>query len=449
MSSVVILGAGKGGTALLDLLHRDPAVTVVAVCDVNPQAPGMKLARSLGIPVAPDYRRLLRKCQADLIINVTGNPQIGEELQGLKPPGSEILGGAGARFLWDLIEEKKKKEDLEDRYRQIQREIEARSDSEFIVGKNPKMKEIARLLLKVAPTPTTVLIRGESGTGKEVVARAIHRYSRLKDKPLITVNCTALTPTLMESELFGHKKGSFTGAIQDKMGLFEKANGGTIFLDEIGDISLEMQSKLLRVLQTGEIRAVGDVTTKKVGIRVVAATNRDLDRAIAEGEFREDFFYRFNTFTITLPPLRERVEDIPILAYHFLRKAEAKVNKKVETISDHAMEFMQQYHWPGNLRELENIIERAVVLTPSRQIEVEHLPHHLQQSTADSAAAESFMDAREKSLARFEREALIRYLMDTKGNVSRAAEKARIPRRTFHRLLVKHAISPQHFRLPS
>src|SRR3990172_712041 len=447
MSSVIILGAGRGGTALLDLLHRDPAVTVVAVCDVNPQAPGVELARRLGIPVASDYRRLLRKSHADLIINVTGDLQIGEELQNLKPQDSEILGGAGARFLWDLIEEKKKKEDMEDRYRQIRQEIESRSDSEFIVGKNAKMKEIARLLLKVAPTPTTVLIRGESGTGKEVIARAIHRYSRLKDRPLVTVNCTALTATLMESELFGHKRGSFTGAIQDKMGLFEKASGGTIFLDEIGDISPEMQSKLLRVLQTGEIRSVGDVTTKKVGIRVVAATNRDLDRAIAGGEFREDLFYRFNTFTITLPPLRERVEDIPILAYHFLRKAEAKVNKKVETISERAMELMQEYHWQGNLRELENIIERAVVLTPSRQIEVEHLPHHLQQSMVDTGEVEGFKDARDKNLARFEREKLIRYLMEAKGNVSRAAQKAVIPRRTFHRLLSKHAISSQHFRL--
>lgn len=443
----MIVGAGKGGVALLDLFHGDPGVTVVAVCDVNPRAPGMLLARRLGIAAALDYRRLLEKQKPDLVIDVTGDPAVEADLHRLKPPGTEVIGGTAALFLWELIEEKRKKEDIEGRYHAVQKELQDRRDSEFIVGKSLKMKEISRLILKVAPTPTTVLIRGESGTGKEVIAQAIHRYSRLRERMLVTVNCTALTSTLMESELFGHKKGAFTGAIRDKIGLFEKADGGTIFLDEIGDISPETQSKLLRVLQTGEIRPVGDVTTRKVEVRVVAATNRDLERAIARGEFREDLFYRFNTFTITLPPLRERVEDIPLLAYHFLRKAEAKVNKKVEEISERAMDLMQLYHWPGNLRELENIIERAVVLTPSRRVEVEHLPHHIQQSPEGRGGAEGFMEARERALSRFEREALTNYLLESRGNVSKAALKARIPRRTFHRLLAKHAIHPQSFRL--
>jgi transcriptional regulator with PAS, ATPase and Fis domain len=458
MSRVIIIGAGKGGKALLEMFHGDSGVTIVGVADINPHAPGIELARKLGIPVTTDYRKFLKSEEIDLIINVTGNPQLDKEIYVHKPEGAEIMGGVSAKFMWDLIEvqkrkdellleERKKKEELEYKYKLMLRELASKSESEFIIGNNPKMKEIGELILKVAPTPTTVLIRGESGTGKELIARAIHKYSQLKDKPLVTVNCTALTPTLMESELFGHKKGSFTGAIKDKIGLFEKADGGTIFLDEIGDMNMAMQSKLLRVLQTGEIKAVGDVTTKKVKVRIIAATNRNLEEAIEKGEFREDLFYRFNTFTIFVPPLRERVEDIPTLAYHFLRKAEAKVNKKVEKISPEAMEYLKSYHWPGNLRELENIIERAVVLTLSTQIEVSHLPLHIQEKRARLNIQEGFMKAKERAIAEFERESLIRYLSETNGNISRAAQKAQIPRRTFHRLLAKHGISAVEFKL--
>jgi len=457
MTRVIIIGAGKGGRALLEIFYGDPGVTIVGVADMNPSAPGMELARKFGIPVTTDYRKLLKSQEVDLIINVTGRSELDKEIYAQKPDGTELMGGASAKFMWDLIEEqkrkdellleeRKKKEELEYKYKLMLRELASKSESEFIIGNNAKMKEIGELILKVAPAPTTVLIRGESGTGKELIARAIHKYSHLKDKPLVTVNCTALTPTLMESELFGHKKGSFTGAIKDKIGLFEKADGGTIFLDEIGDMNIEMQSKLLRVLEAGEIKAVGDVTTKKVKVRIIAATNRNLEEAIQKGEFREDLFYRFNTFTITLPPLRERVEDIPTLAYHFLRKAEAKVNKKVEKISPEALEYLKNYPWPGNLRELENIIERAVVLTLSSQIEASHLPLHIQERRTKLSAQEGFMEAKERAIAEFEKEALSRYLSETRGNVSRAAEKAKIPRRTLHRLLAKHGISPADFK---
>jgi DNA-binding NtrC family response regulator len=298
----------------------------------------------------------------------------------------------------------------------------------------------------VAPTPTTVLIRGESGTGKELVARAIHRHSQLRDKPLITVNCTALTPSLMESELFGHKRGSFTGAVADKAGLFEKADGGTIFLDEVGDMPPEMQGKLLRVLQAGESKPVGDVVTRKVRVRVIAATNRDLEKALVAGEFRQDLFYRFNTFTVTLPPLRERTEDIPVLAYHFLRKAEAKVNKKVDRVSPEALDFMKRYPWPGNLRELENSIERAVVLASGRQIEVAHLPFHQRElGPIEVATEEGFVSAKDRVVALFEREAVVRFLTEARGNISAAAKRAGITRRNFHRLMAKHSIDRRQF----
>ena len=441
MTSIVIVGGGKGGRALLEMFSGDPTVAILGVADVNPWAPGLELARRLNIPVTTDVGTLIANPRLDLIIDVTGSADVAREIQRLKPPSAEVMGGAGAKFMWDLLAERQRSEELEDRYSLMLRELRAQAEGDFILGQNAKMREIAEQIARVAPTPTTVLIRGESGTGKELVARAIHRSSNLRDKPLITVNCTALTPTLMESELFGHKRGAFTGAVTDKAGLFEKADGGTIFLDEVGDMPLEMQGKLLRVLQAGETKPVGDVVTRKVRVRVIAATNRDLEKALGTGEFRPDLFYRFNTFTITLPPLRERIEDIPILAYHFLRKAEAKVNKKVDRVAPEALDMMKRYAWPGNLRELENSIERAVVLASDRKIEVSHLPFHLEDGgSIRIATEEGFLRAKERVVSLFEREAVIRFLTQARGNVSSAAKLAGITRRNLHRLLLKHAI---------
>jgi len=442
MTRVILIGAGIGGRALVELFRKDPTVEIVGVVDKNKEAPGLVLARELGLPVATNYRELLASEAADLIIDVTGDPDIGREIYELKPEGMEVVGGNAARFIWEFIEARSKTEALEDKYQLAIRELEARGESEFIIGNNPKMKEISELIAKVAPTPTTVLIRGESGTGKELVARAIHRHSALSNQPLVTLNCTALSPTLLESELFGYKRGAFTGAYTDRKGLFEKADGGTMFLDEIGDMSLEIQAKLLRTLQTGEIRAVGDMRTKKVAVRIIGATNQDLERAIREGTFREDLFYRINTFTITLPPLRERIEDIPFLAEFFLQRARAKVNKKVEAVSPQALMLLRNYSWPGNLRELENIIERAVVLTSSSVIEAEHLPLHVQDVIAFKPQL-GFKPSKSQAIERFERQALASYLLEAKGNISRAASLARIPRRTFHRLMAKYKLSAQ------
>jgi len=448
VTKVVIVGAGKGGRALLEMFVGDSTVSIVGVADVNPWSPGLELARRLNIPVATDFRELIADPRLDVIIDVTGNPEVHRTIHRLKAQATEVMGGASAKFMWDLLDERKRTEELEDRYSLMLRELQAQAEGDFIMGQNPKMKEVAELIARVAPAPTTVLIRGESGTGKELVARAIHRYSQLRDKPLVTVNCTALTPTLMESELFGHKRGAFTGAVTDKAGLFEKADGGTIFLDEVGDMPLEMQGKLLRVLQAGESKPVGDVITRKVRVRVIAATNRDLERAMEAGEFREDLFYRFNTFTITLPPLRERAEDIPVLAYHFLRKAEGKVNKKVDRFSPEALDLLKRYPWPGNLRELENVIERSVVLASTRQVEVAHLPLYMQQegSPIRITDAESFLQAKERAIASFERHAVARFLTEARGNISAAAKKAGITRRNFHRLLSKYSIDSKSYR---
>jgi len=343
VTKVVIVGAGKGGRALLEMFLGDSTVSILGVADLNPWAPGIELARRLNIPVSTDFRELVGDPRADLIIDVTGSPEVQQTILRLKSPSTEVIGGVGARFLWDLLAERKRSEELEDRYSLVVRELPAQAEGDFIIGQNPKMREVTELVARVARTPSAVLVRGESGTGKELVARAIHKYSPLRDTPLLTVNCTALAPALMESELFGHRRGAFTGAVGDKVGLFEKADGGTIFLDEIGDIPLDIQGKLLRVLQAGEVKPLGDVVTRRVRIRVIAATNRELEAAMQRGELRQDLFARLKARTITLPPLRERAEDIPVLAYHFLRKAEAKVNKKVKRLSAEALDLMKRY----------------------------------------------------------------------------------------------------------
>jgi transcriptional regulator with PAS, ATPase and Fis domain len=443
MTRIILIGAGRGGRALVELFHQDPGVEIVGVADKDEGAPGIVLARELGLPVASNYRKFLKTDAADLIIDVTGDPDVGREVYRLRPQGAEVVGGKTARLISEFAGNKP----LQDQYQLALRELESRAEGEFIIGNNLKMKEISGLISKVAPTPTTVLIRGESGTGKELVARAIHRNSTRSNHPLVTLNCTALSPALLESELFGYRRGAFTGAYSDSKGLFEKADGGTMFLDEIGDMSLEIQAKFLRTLQTGEIRAVGDVRTRKVSVRIVAATNRNLETAIREGTFREDLFYRINTFSITLPPLRERIEDIPFLAEFFLLRARAKVNKKVESITPQALALLKNYSWPGNLRELENIIERAVVLTSSSAVDAEHLPLHVQDVVSFKPQM-GFMVSKARAIDQFEREALSSYLLKAEGNISEAAKLAKIPRRTFHRLLAKHHLSPRTSRAP-
>jgi len=440
MTRIFLIGAGRGGRALLELFHKDSSVEIAGVADKDPRAPGLVFAQEFGIPVSTDFRELLKGEEDGLIVDVTGNPDVRRRLHERKPRGMEIVGGHAARFIWEFIDARRKAEALEDKYREALQELEARTEGEFIVGNNPKMREVSELIARVAPTPTTVLIRGESGTGKELVARAIHRHSGLSHQPLVTLNCTALSPALLESELFGYKRGAFTGAYTDRKGLFEKADGGTMFLDEIGDMSMDTQAKLLRTLQTGEIRAVGDMQTRKVSVRIIGATHQDLEKAIRAGTFREDLFYRINTFTITLPPLRDRIEDIPFLAEYFLQRAGAKVNKHVDSLSPRALTLLKNYSWPGNLRELENIIERAVVLTSSSVIEAVHLPLHMQDVVVFETKL-GFMAGKSQAIEQFEKQALASYLLEAKGNISQAAGLAKIPRRTFHRLMAKYRLS--------
>ncbi|MHB8709901.1 MAG: sigma-54 interaction domain-containing protein, partial [Desulfuromonadales bacterium] len=338
---------------------------------------------------------------------------------------------------------------LAQKYELAQRALAEQVGDTDIVGQDPRTLEVLRLIRQVGPTPTTVLIRGESGTGKELTAHAIHAHSQRVDKPLVTVNCTTLTDSLLESELFGHKKGAFTGAMADKRGLFEAANGGTIFLDEIGDITPKLQAELLRVLDSGEIRPVGGNSTIRVDVRLIAATNKNIELGIREGWFREDLFYRLNVFTITMPPLRNRLESLGDLLQVFLAKTSKRVNKNLVGIEERAIHAMRQYQWPGNIRELQNIIERAAVLTHNEVIHLENLPvifAELAMQVPDGTTPGGFRGQRQKHLNQVEKNLLARYLREAGGNVTAAARRAGIPRRTFYRLLERYHLQGADFK---
>jgi two-component system, NtrC family, response regulator HydG len=310
----------------------------------------------------------------------------------------------------------------------------ARPDS--MVGQSAAMRKVFEAIETVGPTDATVLITGESGTGKELVARAIHFASPRRYHPLVAIHCGALTETLLESELFGHEKGAFTGAQYRKKGKFEVAEGGTVFLDEIGDISLRTQTDMLRVLQEREIVRVGGNTPIKVDFRCVAATNKPLEQAIDEGRFRPDLYYRLNVFRIELPPLRERHDDIPMLVDHFVRKFSRDMNKKILRVNPRAMELLQQYHWPGNIRELENAVERAMVVC--QEPELRERDFAIQPHTAAPAP---LADAR--SLEDIEKTHILRVLDECGGNQTRAAEILDIDRVTLHHKLKKYGWNKQ------
>jgi DNA-binding NtrC family response regulator len=307
---------------------------------------------------------------------------------------------------------------------------------ESIVGKSPQMLDVYKMVARVAPTLSTVLVVGESGTGKELVARAIHTHSPRASGPFVAVNCTALTESLLESELFGHAKGAFTGAVAAKRGLFEEAQGGTLFLDEIGDVGAKMQAQLLRVLQEGEIRRVGGSEPVKVDVRVVAATNRDLDEEVKEGRFREDLYFRINVVTVRLPPLRDRPSDIELLVNHFLAKYAAREQRADANIAPEAKELLKRFAWPGNVRELENVIERALALAKDGVILPSDLPVEVTgvQEPAVSSATGGLADDR-PTLAELERRYIDLILKETGGNKKRAAEILGIDRRTLYRTL--------------
>ena len=333
----------------------------------------------------------------------------------------------------------------------LHKELEKRYTFQDMVSKNPQMHRVFDLIKKVSSTKSNVLIIGETGTGKELIARAIHNLSNRRDKPFIPVDCASLTESLLESELFGHIKGAFTGAISDKKGLLEAANGGTVFLDEIGHISLSIQTKLLRVLQDGVIKRVGDTTFKKVDVRIISATNEDLEGLVKEKKFREDLYYRLNVVPVVLPPLRERKEDIPLLVEYFINKYNSLEKKNLKGINSDALKLLMNYSWPGNIRELENIVHRAVVMEKSEYIRVEDLPSELREvKTAEERdlciRSSDFRKARRLAIEAFEKRFLIEALKRNKGNVSRTAKEINLDRRNLQRKLKFYKINPLNFR---
>ena len=302
-----------------------------------------------------------------------------------------------------------------------------------LIGESIQIKKIYELVHSVSRTDTTVMIRGESGTGKELVAKAIHINSSRKYSPIITVNCGALSESILESELFGHEKGAFTGAQFRRKGKFEMADGGTIFLDEIGSISVRMQIELLRVIETKQFNRVGGNELIKSDFRVITATNESLEELVKAGKFREDLFYRLNVFTIVIAPLRERRDDIPLLVNFFINKFSSAMNKKIKNISKEAMDFLMNYEWPGNVRELENAIERAMVVGKADAITVDDLPFHLSKNNFELAGEK-------KSLSSMEKKYISRILNDTGWNISKTAQILEIDRVTLYNKINKYEL---------
>jgi DNA-binding NtrC family response regulator len=312
-----------------------------------------------------------------------------------------------------------------------------------IIGRSPAMVEVFKMVARAAPTKSTVLILGESGTGKEMIARSVHQHSGRAQRPFVAVDCGALTETLLESELFGHVRGAFTGAVADKKGVFQSANNGTCFLDEIGDISLNMQSKLLRVLQEEEVRPVGGKEWVKVDVRVLAATNRDLDKMVKTGAFREDLYYRLKVITIRLPSLRERPEDIDALAQIFIRRYSLAAGKDITAISEDAAERLRSYSWPGNIRQLENAIEQAVVLSKNPVLTLEDLPQEVREDLPppyDNVGNGQLLCSDMPSLEEIKKRYALYVMNRTRGNISRAAKILDIDRRSLYRMLARWKI---------
>ncbi len=328
--------------------------------------------------------------------------------------------------------------------RSLREQLRERYSFGNIVGKSKPMKEVFDLVKLAAPSKSNILVLGESGTGKELVAKAIHHHSRRASGPFVTVNSGSMPPDLLESNLFGHVKGAFTGAVSSKKGLFEVANGGSIFFDEIGNIPIDTQAKLLRVIQEKEFMRLGAVETMKSDVRLIAATNADLEAEVARHNFREDLYYRLNVITVSLPPLRARSEDIPLLANHFLVRYSRENEKRIERISPEAMSLLMDYNWPGNVRELENVIERGVVLSTGDELGVDLLPPTVREREGlvpNAPAAPNGDVSLKDAVSEYERHLIVRALRQTNGVQKHAAEKLRVKPTTLHEMIKRLNIS--------
>jgi DNA-binding NtrC family response regulator len=415
----------EGGEAAIEAIRRDPFDAIITDLRM-PKIDGLQVLRSAK-ELSPDTA----------VIMVTAVASTETAVEAMKLGAYDYI---TKPFKLDevnlIIKNALERKRLRDENQYLRKQLETQHSFENITGKSARMVEIFDTIRKIADSPSTVMLTGESGTGKELVARAIHFNSHRRDKPFVSVNCGAIPEGLMESELFGHVKGAFTGALTDKQGLFEAAGGGTCFLDEIGEISPCMQAKLLRVLQEREVRRVGGTASVKVDVRVIAAANKDLAALVADGRFREDLFYRLSVVTIVLPPLRERREDIPLLADHFLQSFRAVNDQPPRAISPAAMAILVAYNWPGNVRELQHAIERAAALTANTVLLPEDLPPKLIDATRQTGPTAG----PPLSLQEVVRGHLRRVLKEARWNKKLAAELLGIHRRTLYRLTKRYGI---------
>lgn len=422
----------------------------VALLDIR--MPGLD-----GVSLLRDVRKLQPRTE---VIMVTGHGTVQTAVEALKlgaydffcKPVDDL--DAAVRRVHSAVERKR----LFELNATLKAQVEAFSPSTNLIGESRGMRDIRHMIDQIGDSPAPVLICGESGTGKELAARAVHSRGSRSDKPFVAVNCAAVSETLIDSELFGHERGAFTGAVASHKGLFEAAHGGVLFLDEIGDVPLQTQVKLLRALQEGEIRPVGSTKSRKVDVRVVAATNVDLERAMREGTFREDLFYRISTFRLELPPLRSRRDDIPLIAQHLLDKFARRSNAKVTRFSDGALSRLVGYHWPGNVRELNNAIEHGATLCRGDTIEEAHLPSFVTTTGAQngtrsagatavgSVSSSSYTEARNQLLEEFEQRYLTDLLQLTEGNLSEASRRSGIDRSNLRRMLKRHNLNAATFR---
>lgn len=411
----------KTAAKILDRDHVD-----VVLCDV-------KLHDGSGVDFVKEIKPKFPLVE---IILLTAYANVHDGVQAMKNGAFDyIMKGDDNDKVVPLLYKAIEKVQLQNRIRLLEQQIGKRYGFENILGESDAIKEAVALAKKVTPTDTTVLLLGETGTGKEVFAQAIHSGSKRSAKPFMALNCSAFTKELLESEIFGHKAGAFTGATKDKRGLIEEANGGTLFLDEIGEMHIDLQSKLLRVLETNEFIKVGDTKSTRVNVRIIAATNRDLRDEIKEGKFREDLFYRLNVFAIQLPSLRERKGDILPLANNFLKIFADRTNKRITGMTKEFIANLQKQEWKGNIRELKNVIERAVILADGTELKPEHLPLELQQTSFDSLSS--------LDLANIERSHIQKVIHYTKGNKTKAAELLGIGLTTLYRKLEEYRIAAE------
>lgn len=421
-----VVQAADCKTALKKLDHAD---FDIALCDVKlPDGNGVELSK-----------KIKDKFPHIEIILLTAYGNIPDSVQAIKNGAFDyITKGDDNNKIIPLLHRAMDKVNLARQVQQLQKRVGDRYSFENIIGKSKSIHAAIELARKVAGTDTTVLLLGETGTGKEIFAQAIHNASNRAAKAFVAINCSAFAKELLESEMFGHKAGAFTGAAKDKKGLFEEANSGTIFLDEIGEMSLELQAKLLRVLETGEFIKVGESKTTKVNVRIIAATHRDLQKEIEAGHFRQDLFYRLSVFQIKLPPLRERVMDIEPLAKHFGEVFSAKTNKKTKSLASDFIEVLKQHQWQGNIRELKNVMERSVILSNTDELTVEDLPVELQTT---SAASKTGKQLSAFDLASAEKLHILKVLNYTNGNKTEAARLLNIGLTTLYRKIEEYKLN--------